>query len=65
MSIDLSPMFPEYERAEGDVRGELIAVRLHQGGSFSTISLRVDKIANCLDEIRREQGRIAEAVRAA
>lgn len=53
--VDLSEMFPDYERADGELippDGNLVLVRLHQGGSFSTIEMWIDKMANALDKLR-------------
>lgn len=54
-TVDLSPMFPDYDSADGEVddNKEIVSVRLHSGGTFSTIRLALNSIYQCLDHLRK------------
>ena len=56
--IDISDMFPNYDRAEAMVKDGIVHVRLYaKGQAFSAIELKLDRIANCLEKLRRSSSR--------
>lgn len=59
--IDLSRLFPGYTRAEGVVESGVqnVDVRLWSGGTYATLELDPDHLANALEQIRRVQRKAA------
>lgn len=51
--IDVSDMFPDYEKADAEIDGELVRVQLWSGGTFSTITMKLSAIYNVLTRLRR------------
>lgn len=54
--FDCSALFPQYERADCVVIENSARIRLWQGGTHTHLNLDVDKIAQFLEDCRKQQG---------
>lgn len=53
--IDVSAMFCDYESADATRDGDMALVRLHQGGTYATMRLRVSEIYQALENLRKQK----------